>query len=149
MLSDFRDPKHDAEAKPEAMFKTDSSGSVQVNHISVKVDRLQDETNLPPLALGLQKRLQSTGSLKTLKIRCIECRASTLEKFLDTVLDLVNPDDGLKKLEFGQVTIYGGSLSDAILTKLVSLCKKHEELTIDLFCEIDEAPRQFFFELVL
>ena len=83
-----------------------------------------------------------------MKIRSIECSASTLEKFLDTILDSVNPEDGLQKLEFAQVKIFG-SLSDSIRTKLVSLCQKLEDLTIDLYCEIDDAPRKFFLELVL
>jgi len=138
----------DVAAKPEAMFKPDSTGSVQANHIIEKVNRHEKETYLPLLAFGLKERLQSTGSLRTLRIRCIECSASTLENFLDTILDLVNPEDGLQKLEFAQIKIFG-SLSDSILTKLVDLCKKLEELSIDLFCEIDDAPRKFFLELVL
>jgi len=71
-----------------------------------------------------------------------------LEQFLNKVLDLVNPENGLQKLEFVRIKIFG-ALSSNVLTRIISLCKKLEEFTIELIPEIEKSTRDFFMELTL
>ena len=148
MLGDYLNPKHDVDAEPQAMAKIDQDGKVFANHITEQVGQGQHETRLPILATAIEDSLRSTGSLRILKLHDIECSSEVLEQFLNKVLDLVNPETGLQKLEFVRIKIFG-SLSSDILTRIVSLSKKLEEYTIENFPEIENSTRDFFMELTV
>ena len=95
MLGDYLNPKHDVDALPQSMAKVDQDGKVFANHITEQIGQGQHETRLPLLAYAIEESLRTTGSLRILKLNDIECSSEVLEQFLNKVLDLVNPENGL------------------------------------------------------
>jgi len=68
------------------------------------------------------------NSLTKLRIHRIQCSAEVFEQFLDSALNLVDPERGLLYLSIS--LLRGMILSEHIITKIVSCCKRLEALIL-------------------
>ena len=68
-------------------------------------------------------------SLTHLKVIGLKCSNEIFEQFLDKVLDLVDPANGLHTLSIRM--LQGMVLSDHIISKIVSLCKRLQQLIVN------------------